>query len=314
MELDRLASPSGVRAFSVHPGSILTGIARHLSAEQISAFGAYDERGTARIDPLNDLSAIEQGAATALWCATSPMLDGLGGVSCEDCAVASAREASDERKDGVREWAADPILAERLLGAQRRHERTSRRLVTPARRRTPYERMITRSPTAAYTCLMSNVSDAADRRPCPSIRPARRALRWRAIVALAVLATAGATALAADVGDAAAYHMQVQAAMDRMMAGMDAPASGDVDRDFVTMMEPHHRGAIDMAVAELRYGRNEQLRRIAQEIIIDQQQEIAAMRLAVGSPLPPSAPAPTNIPPEAAPPHHQHQHHGAPSQ
>jgi len=48
-----------------------------------------------------------------------------------------------------------------------------------------------------------------------------------------------------------------------------------------------------MAIAELRYGRNEQLRRIAQEIIVDQQQEIAAMRLALGQPLPPSAPAPT---------------------
>jgi hypothetical protein len=51
-----------------------------------------------------------------------------------------------------------------------------------------------------------------------------------------------------------------------------------------------------MAQAELRYGRNEQLRRMAQEIIVTQQQEIAAMRLAVGEPLPPSAPAPDQIP------------------
>jgi hypothetical protein len=62
------------------------------------------------------------------------------------------------------------------------------------------------------------------------------------------------------------------------------------------MMVPHHQGAIDMAQAELRYGRNEQLRRMAQEIIVTQQQEIAAMRLAVGEPLPPSAPAPDQIP------------------
>ena len=48
------------------------------------------------------------------------------------------------------------------------------------------------------------------------------------------------------------------------------------------MMIPHHQGAIDMAAAELRYGRNERLRRIAQEIVVDQQQEIAAMRLALG--------------------------------
>jgi uncharacterized protein (DUF305 family) len=84
--------------------------------------------------------------------------------------------------------------------------------------------------------------------------------------------------------------------MGRMMTGMEVRPSGDVDRDFAAMMIPHHQGAIDMAVLELRYGRNEQLRRIAQEIIVDQQQEIAAMRLAVGEPLPASAPAPTQQP------------------
>ena len=81
--------------------------------------------------------------------------------------------------------------------------------------------------------------------------------------------------------------------MDRMMAGMAAKPSGQVDSDFVNMMEPHHQGAIDMAELELRYGRNEQLRRIAQEIIVDQQQEITAMRLALGRPLPARAAAPT---------------------
>ncbi|MGA9865758.1 MAG: DUF305 domain-containing protein [Acetobacteraceae bacterium] len=80
--------------------------------------------------------------------------------------------------------------------------------------------------------------------------------------------------------------------MNRMMAGMDIKPSGDVDRDFTAMMIPHHQGAIDMAQAELRYGHNEQLRRIAQEIIVEQQQEIAAMRLALGQPLPPSIAAP----------------------
>ena len=81
--------------------------------------------------------------------------------------------------------------------------------------------------------------------------------------------------------------------MDRMMKAMMVSPTGDVDADFVTMMEPHHQGAIDMAVAELRYGKNEQLKRIAQEIIVDQQQEIAAMHLALGQPLPPSQPVPT---------------------
>ena len=81
-------------------------------------------------------------------------------------------------------------------------------------------------------------------------------------------------------------------AMTRMMVGMEITPSGDADTDFTAMMIPHHQGAIDMAQAELRHGRNEQLRRIAQEIIVTQQQEIAAMRLALGQPLPPSLAAP----------------------
>jgi uncharacterized protein (DUF305 family) len=71
------------------------------------------------------------------------------------------------------------------------------------------------------------------------------------------------------------------AAMSRMMADMTVKPSGDVDRDFVAMMVPHHRGAVDMAKAELKYGHNEQLRRLAQEIVANQQQEIVAMRNAV---------------------------------
>ncbi|HLZ65480.1 MAG TPA: DUF305 domain-containing protein, partial [Aliidongia sp.] len=80
--------------------------------------------------------------------------------------------------------------------------------------------------------------------------------------------------------------------MARMDKDMAIAHSGDPDRDFAMMMVPHHQGAIDMAQAELRYGHNEQLRRIAQEIIVEQQQEIAAMRLALGQPLPPSVPSP----------------------
>jgi hypothetical protein len=90
----------------------------------------------------------------------------------------------------------------------------------------------------------------------------------------------------------ALFLAENQVAMEKMMAGMGAEPSGDVDKDFVAIMIPHHQGAIDMAQAELRHGRNEQLRRIAQEIIVEQHQEIAAMRLAVGQPLPPSTAAP----------------------
>jgi uncharacterized protein (DUF305 family) len=89
--------------------------------------------------------------------------------------------------------------------------------------------------------------------------------------------------------------------MDNMMKAMMVAPSGDVDADFVTMMLPHHQGAIDMAVAELRHGKNEQLKRIAQEIIVDQQQEIAAMQLALGRRLPPSHAVPTQPPPASTP-------------
>ena len=71
------------------------------------------------------------------------------------------------------------------------------------------------------------------------------------------------------------------AALEQMMKNMAIRPSGDVDSDFVAMMVPHHVGAIAMAQAELRYGKNELLRRMAQEIVVTQQQEIAAMRLAL---------------------------------
>jgi uncharacterized protein (DUF305 family) len=71
------------------------------------------------------------------------------------------------------------------------------------------------------------------------------------------------------------------AAMKKMMADMTIKPTGDVDRDFVAMMVPHHQGAVDMAKAELKYGHNEQLRRLAQGIVATQQQEITVMRNAV---------------------------------
>ena len=93
------------------------------------------------------------------------------------------------------------------------------------------------------------------------------------------------------------FKAENDAAMDKMMADMAVPATGDIDRDFVAMMIPHHQGAIDMAVALLRQNTgNAQLQRLAQEIIVTQQQEIAAMRLAIGEAPPASAPAPTNPP------------------
>jgi hypothetical protein len=109
---------------------------------------------------------------------------------------------------------------------------------------------------------------------------------------LGALFAAPAATLATAPSSDAEFIARINVAMTTMMTAMDVKPSGDVDHDFVATMVPHHQGAIDMAQAELRYGRNEQLLRLAQEIIVTQQEEIAAMRLALGQPLPPSVPAP----------------------
>jgi uncharacterized protein (DUF305 family) len=110
----------------------------------------------------------------------------------------------------------------------------------------------------------------------------------------------------ATVLDEAPFLKENEAAMIKMMNDMEIKPTGDIDRDFVAMMAPHHQGAIDMAISELRYGKNEQLRRIAQEIIVDQMQEIAAMKLAIGDTVTNSSPAPTQQQP-ASPPLEHHQ-------
>ena len=143
--------------------------------------------------------------------------------------------------------------------------------------------------------------DGARGAPAGPRRTARVAVLTAVVLALlGALRVRGQDEAAAE----AAYLAQNDAAMTRMMKAMSVKPTGDVDRDFVAMMVPHHQGAIDMAIAVLRYGRNEQIRRLAQEIIVTQQQEIAAMQLAVGSPLPPSVPAPTRT---------SGYHHGEPA-
>jgi DUF305 family protein family protein len=73
-------------------------------------------------------------------------------------------------------------------------------------------------------------------------------------------------------------------AMSKMMIDMGVRPSGNIDADFARMMIAHHQGAIEMALAELRYGHDRRLKRLAQEIVITQQQEIAVMRLALDQP------------------------------
>jgi uncharacterized protein (DUF305 family) len=89
----------------------------------------------------------------------------------------------------------------------------------------------------------------------------------------------GSAAAASEVDD---FYSLMDEAMERMHAAMHVNPSGDVDRDFARMMVPHHQGAIDMAVAELRFGKDERLRRLAQAIIVEQGQEITLMQSILG--------------------------------
>ena len=105
--LDKRGEAHGTRAFSVHPGGIYTDLARDLSAEEL----AFD----------GELKTAEQGAATSVWCATSPQLDGKGGVYCMDVDIAEiipdfTPQVPGQQPTGVLPWAVDPELAERLWG------------------------------------------------------------------------------------------------------------------------------------------------------------------------------------------------------
>jgi len=111
--LDRRGQGQDLRAFSLHPGQILTDLARHLTAEEITGFDALDADGQPIVDPARGMKTIDQGAATSLWCATSPLLADIGGVYCEDCEVAPLNTGATGRA-GVAAWATDPEAAERL--------------------------------------------------------------------------------------------------------------------------------------------------------------------------------------------------------
>lgn len=110
LELDRLGQGSGVRAFSVHPGGIKTPLQRHLTMEEQIAMGWFDAEGN-----LNEVfKTPEQGAATSIWCAVSPLLGGLGGVYCEDCNVAALIGPDTSRFSGAAPHICDTALASAL--------------------------------------------------------------------------------------------------------------------------------------------------------------------------------------------------------
>jgi hypothetical protein len=110
----------------------------------------------------------------------------------------------------------------------------------------------------------------------PSVRPdgVVDIVRIPLKTALAAAALFSGTALA-QTGD---FATAMAGAMQRMHRAMAVPSTGDPDRDFAAMMIPHHQGAIDMAEAELRFGKDERLRRLAQGIIVEQRQEVAVMQ------------------------------------
>jgi NAD(P)-dependent dehydrogenase (short-subunit alcohol dehydrogenase family) len=124
VELDRRGAADGIRAFSVHPGGIVgTGLDRHVPREGLKAAGVIDEHGRPVIDPARDLKTVAQGAATQVWCATSPQLTGMGGVYCENCDVASLRPPAPPKshavadslgQHGVWPYAVDADAARRL--------------------------------------------------------------------------------------------------------------------------------------------------------------------------------------------------------
>ena len=74
--------------------------------------------------------------------------------------------------------------------------------------------------------------------------------------------------------------LEMEQAMEKMHTGIASiKPTGDNDADFVRFMLPHHQAALDMAKAELTHGKDPQMRRLAQEIVTDQQSEIELMQL-----------------------------------
>ncbi|MBO2454459.1 SDR family NAD(P)-dependent oxidoreductase [Actinomadura barringtoniae] len=112
VHLDSLGHGDGVRAFSLHPGKIITGLQREMALEEQIDRGWVDEHGNVIA---TDFKTPSQGAATGLWAATSPLLNDLGGLYLEDCDVAAISGPEAPMDDGgVRAYAIDPDAAARL--------------------------------------------------------------------------------------------------------------------------------------------------------------------------------------------------------
>jgi NAD(P)-dependent dehydrogenase (short-subunit alcohol dehydrogenase family) len=107
LQLDKLGEPKGVRAFAVHPGGIATPLQRHLTMEEQRAMGWYDEEGNVN----ERFKSTEEGASTTVWAATSPLLEGMGGVYCENCNIGALADKETPPGSGVFAHIRDEALA-----------------------------------------------------------------------------------------------------------------------------------------------------------------------------------------------------------
>jgi NAD(P)-dependent dehydrogenase (short-subunit alcohol dehydrogenase family) len=118
VELDKRGQEHGIRAFAVHPGGILTDLLRYMTDEELRPYGIYRVHGVITIPDVSKVperfKTVEQGAATTIWAAVSPQLNGKGGVYCEDCDIAAMVPAHSKLNSGVRPWAVDKAAAEAL--------------------------------------------------------------------------------------------------------------------------------------------------------------------------------------------------------
>lgn len=114
LELDTLAKPFGVRAFSIHPGNIWgTELAREAPIEILQQFGFLDDKGNPVQEVINSLKTIPQGAATTIWAATSPLLNKIGGVYLEDVDVAQLA-INPSIPNGVKPYSLNETIARQL--------------------------------------------------------------------------------------------------------------------------------------------------------------------------------------------------------
>lgn len=114
LELDNRSKASNVRAYSLHPGSIGgTELAREAPLELFIRLGFCDANGNILPEVAASLKTIPQGAATTVWCATSPLLNNIGGVYCEDAEIAEL-DGVNNSPSGVHPYSLDELSAKRL--------------------------------------------------------------------------------------------------------------------------------------------------------------------------------------------------------